>query len=62
MPHPSDHLRSIHNFDELIQYLEDKLGWPLNEYGFDDLIFQYDAEELVTFPLRIEPLQTECSV
>lgn len=46
MPHPSDHLRSIHNFDELIQYLEDKLGWPLQEYGFDDLTFQYDAEEL----------------
>ncbi len=46
MPQPSDHLRSIHNFNELVQYLEDKLGWPLQEYGFDDLTFQYDADEL----------------
>jgi len=46
MPHPSDHLRSIHNFKELVQYLEDRLGWPLQEYGFDDLVFEYDAEEL----------------
>lgn len=46
MPHPSDHLRSIHNFNELVQYLEDRLGWPLQEYGFDDLVFQYDADEL----------------
>lgn len=46
MPHAHDHLRSIRNFNELIQYLEDELGWPLNEYGFDDLTFQYDAEEL----------------
>jgi len=46
MPHASDHLRSIHNFKELLQYLEDKLGWPLQEYEFDDLTFEYEPEEL----------------
>lgn len=46
MPHASDHLRAIHNFNDLVLYLEDKLGWPLQEYGFDDLTFQYEPEEL----------------
>lgn len=46
MSHASDHLLSIHNFNDLVLYLEEKLGWPLQEYGFDDLTFQYDAEEL----------------
>jgi hypothetical protein len=46
MPHASDHLRAIHNFDDLVLYLEEKLGWPLQEYGFDDLTFQYEPEEL----------------
>ena len=46
MPHTSDHLRAIHNFDELVLYLEERLGWPLQEYGFDDLTFQYEPEEL----------------
>lgn len=46
MPHASDYLRAIHNFDDLVLYLEEKLGWPLQEYGFDDLTFQYEPEEL----------------
>lgn len=46
MSHASDHLQAIHNFNDLVLYLEEKLGWPLQEYGFDDLTFQYDAEEL----------------
>jgi hypothetical protein len=46
MSYPSDHLRAIHNFDDLVLYLEERLGWPLQEYGFDDLTFQYEPEEL----------------
>lgn len=46
MAQASDHLRSIHNFQELVRYLEDQLGWPLQEYGFDDLTFEYDPAEL----------------
>jgi len=36
---PAD-LRSLRTFAELVRYLEDDLGWPLDEYGFDDLTFE----------------------
>jgi len=37
MPVASNELRNILTFDDLIQYLEEKLDWPLHEYGFDEL-------------------------
>lgn len=46
MSNASNKLLAIHNFEDLILYLEERLGWPLQEYGFEDLTFQYDAEEL----------------
>lgn len=46
MPQASDHLRAIHNFNDLILYLEEKLDWPLQEYQFDELTFEYQPEEL----------------
>ena len=39
-------LRDIHAFPELVSYLEDELGWPLQEYGFEDLTFEYTPAEL----------------
>lgn len=42
----SNELRSILTFDDLIQYLEEKLDWPLHEYSFDELTFEYLPEEL----------------
>ena len=42
----SNELRNILTFDDLIQYLEEKLDWPLQEYGFDQLTFEYQPEEL----------------
>jgi len=39
-------LRDIHAFPELVRYLEDELGWPLQEYGFDELTFEYTPAEL----------------
>jgi len=42
---PTD-LRSIADFEELIAYLGDELGWPVEEYGLDELTFEYDADEL----------------
>lgn len=42
----SEQLRSVTNFDELVRYLEDELDWPLQEYGFDELTFEYQPEEL----------------
>jgi len=46
MPIASNELRNILTFDDLIQYLEEKLDWPLQKYGFDELTFEYQPEEL----------------
>jgi len=46
MPHPADHLRAISTFPDLIRYLEDELDWPLEQYGFEDLTFEYAPAEL----------------
>ena len=46
MPIASNELRNILTFDDLIQYLEEKLDWPLHEYGFNELTFEYLPEEL----------------
>lgn len=39
-------LRRVGDFEALCRYLEEKLGWPLGEYDFDALTFQYEPEEL----------------
>ena len=39
-------LRNIKTFEELIRYLEDELDWPLSEFGFEDLTFEYSPSEL----------------
>ena len=39
-------LRTISNFERLIPYLEENLDWPLKQYGFDDLTFEYSPAEL----------------
>lgn len=46
MSQAADHLRTILNFNDLIHYLEEKLDWPLRQYGFDELTFEYQPEEL----------------
>jgi len=46
MPHSAEQLRNICTFDDLIHYLEEKLDWPLQAYGFDELTFEYQPEEL----------------
>jgi hypothetical protein len=43
---PANPLGHIHTFPELVRYLEDELGWPLQEYGFDELTFEYTPAEL----------------
>lgn len=39
-------LRDIRAFPDLVRYLEDALDWPLQEYGFDELTFEYTPAEL----------------
>ncbi len=46
MPDSADRLRSIKTFKQLVRYLEDELDWPLEEYGFDELTFEYSPAEL----------------
>jgi hypothetical protein len=42
---PAD-LRSITNFDSLLEYLADELDWPIENYTREELTFEYDAEDL----------------
>ena len=44
-------LRHIRTFTQLIRYLEDELGWPLDGYGVDELTFVYEADELGLKPV-----------
>ncbi len=44
MPMPA--LQEIHNFDDLLVYLEEKLDWPLQGYSLEDAAFAYAPEEL----------------
>lgn len=42
----ADRLRSLKTFESLVGYLEDELEWPLQEYGFEELVFAYEPAEL----------------
>jgi len=40
-------LAKVSSFPALISILRDKLDWPIGEdYGFDDVVFEYEAKEL----------------
>ncbi len=41
-----ERLRSIRTFPSLIKYLRDDLEWPIETDGYDDLMFDYEPEEL----------------
>ena len=46
---PTDHrerLASIRRFDQLVAYLRDELGWPIDSDDFEELTFEYTPEEL----------------
>jgi hypothetical protein len=42
----STDLHRIRAFTDLIRYLEDELDWPLSDYDFDELTFEYTPDEL----------------
>ncbi len=46
MPTPADRLRKVKTFEDLVTYLQDELDWPLEDYPFDELTFEYTPEEL----------------
>ena len=46
---PTDHrerLARIRRFDQLVAYLRDELGWPIDSDDFEELTFEYKPEEL----------------
>ncbi len=42
---PAD-LRSITDFDSLLEYLADELDWPVENYTREELTFEYDGDDL----------------
>ena len=46
MPQPAATLRTVGTIDDLLRYLEAELDWPLQEYGLDELTFEYQPAEL----------------
>jgi hypothetical protein len=42
----AENLRTIKTFAQLVRYLEDELDWPLEQYGFEDLTFEYAPMEV----------------
>src|SRR5438046_10340317 len=46
---PTDHrakLATIRRFDQLVAYLRDEMGWPIDCVDFEELTFEYTPEEL----------------
>ncbi|RQH06890.1 type ISP restriction/modification enzyme [Bradyrhizobium sp. RP6] len=46
---PTDHrteLAAIKRFDQLVRYLRDPMGWPIDGGDFEELTFEYTPEEL----------------
>ncbi|MDB2318021.1 hypothetical protein N9V88_00375 [bacterium] len=46
MSSASDRLRKIKRFDQLLAYLRDELDWPVDEFEFDELTYDWEPEEL----------------
>jgi len=63
-----ERLRAVRKFEDLVRYLEDELGWPLDGHALDDgLTFEYSADDLGLKELpradeirirQLRPLQT----
>lgn len=46
LDHEREKLRVIKTFPSLVKYLRDELAWPIETDDFDELVFDYEAEEL----------------
>lgn len=42
----SNLLANINDFSSLILYLRDELDWPISEYDFEEIVFDYTPQEL----------------
>jgi hypothetical protein len=41
-----EELAAVHTFPQLVRYLRDELDWPISTSDFEDLVFDYSAEDL----------------
>ena len=60
-------IAEVHTFPELVRYLRDQLDWPISASDFEDLVFDYSADDLGIDPRnaakiveikRLRPLST----
>ena len=42
----AERLREIKSFKQLLAYLRDELEWPIDDFEFDDLTYDYEPKEL----------------
>ena len=42
----ADALREVRDFETLVTFLAEELDWPLGEHDFEDVTFEYSAEEV----------------
>lgn len=57
---PSNHrelLKGIHTFESLVEYLREKLKWPIDTEDFEELTFDYTPEELGIDPDNAAKIQ-----
>ena len=50
-------LARIQRFDQLVRYLRDHMGWPIDGDDFEELTFDYTAEELGINPENAAKIQ-----
>ena len=53
-------LRSLTTFDKLVDYLRDELDWPIEMQDAEDIVFEYEPEELGLDPqcaVKIESIK-----
>lgn len=46
MTNAAERLGKIKRFDQLVAYLRDELDWPIQDYPFEDLTFDWEPKEL----------------
>lgn len=59
-PEDIQKLRLLTSFEALVDYLRDELDWPIEAEDYDDITFEYEAEELGIDPshaVKIESIR-----
>ncbi len=52
-----ERLRKIKRFDQLVAYLREDLDWPIDSDDFEDITFDWEAEELGIDPKHAAKIQ-----